>query len=682
MNLLTDFLGIGDAIGQAFRTFFGLIAATIYSLIEYIYHVFELLARAEIISSDFIQQIYSKVGTILSLFMLFKLSFSLIQSLIDPNKLTDEKSGYGKIIFRSVIAIVLLGTTPAIFREAYNIQNLVVGSDESTNVLYKLVVGGTTNGSLSTIGRDLSSTLYFQFFTDNEEPKFEEGMTDTIYENDKEYDDRFKNNDFATLKEAVKNSNMSFYDTVDYLAIKDTTSNEYVIEVSWLALIASGIFVLYMIAIYCIQVAIRVVQLAYLQLIAPIPILSYISDPDGSFKKWYNQCFKTYLDLFIRLTVIYFSMSIISSILNELNNTPGILYESTGLGGESWITQALVVILIIIGLLLFAKKVPELLKDLFPGFGDGMFSFGLSAKKNLFEPLKSVGESLSHTPIGWGAKGLGFAWKKTGGKVVDNVKRNHGYRVENRKNRAEYKIQENEAKRAYDRYGTAFDAGDYLGAFSGNKEYADSYEQLKVAKSNVEKASKYGADSPEYLKALADEKKAQTRHDNNRKKYGDLARREDNLKLYNTMHPKKKIQPFQSNTPSQQRPISPVQNNNQNNSQSTTLSSNNQPYTSTYEGTPTGAPTAENSIFAEMSDNEWNEHVANDERNHGMAESVDPNKYFDDWSQAYADEYVEGTMTDERDAEYMNQKQEMETAYKSMGWKQDSDGKWSKPSGE
>lgn len=414
MNLLTDFLGIGDAIGQAFRTFFGLIAATIYSLIEYIYHVFELLARAEIISSDFIQQIYSKVGTILSLFMLFKLSFSLIQSLIDPNKLTDEKSGYGKIIFRSVIAIVLLGTTPAIFREAYNIQNLVVGSDESTNVLYKLVVGGTTNGSLSTIGRDLSSTLYFQFFTDNEEPKFEEGMTDTIYENDKEYDDRFKNNDFATLKEAVKNSNMSFYDTVDYLAIKDTTSNEYVIEVSWLALIASGIFVLYMIAIYCIQVAIRVAQLAYLQLVAPIPILSYISDPDGSFKKWYNQCFKTYLDLFIRLTVIYFSMSIISSILNELNNTPGILYESTGLGGESWITQALVVILIIIGLLLFAKKVPELLKDLFPGFGDGMFSFGLKPPKELkniggFAAGAVAGGSVGL--IGGGVKGLvgGFA---------------------------------------------------------------------------------------------------------------------------------------------------------------------------------------------------------------------------------------------------------------------------------
>ena len=413
INILLDLLGIGDAVVQTLRTAFGSIAATIYALIEYIYHVFELLARAEIVSSDFINGIYTKVGTILSIFMIFKLSFSLIQSLIDPDKLSDKKNGYGQIIFRCIIAVVLLGITPAIFREAYNVQNLIVGTDKSTNVLYKLISGSSTNGNLSTIGRELSGTLYLSFFTDDEDPKLENGMNDEIFSTSADFSDRFQEDNYTNLHDNLLEGNISFLETVDYLTAKGKNSNSYIIEVSWIPLLGIGIFVLYMIGVYCIQVGIRVAQLAYLQLIAPIPILSYISDPDGTFKKWYNQCIKTYLDLFLRLAIIYFVMTLIGNVLNELTDTPDVLYDSTGLAGEpSSLTRALVVALVIVGLLLFAKKVPELLKELFPGFGSGTFDFGLSPKK--------VMEQFKGTPIALGGKAVGWLGKQTalGGKKL------------------------------------------------------------------------------------------------------------------------------------------------------------------------------------------------------------------------------------------------------------------------
>lgn len=538
---------IGETITTAFRSFFGYIAAIIYSLTKDLYHVFELVARAEIINSDFVKIIYKNVGMILSIFMLFKLVFSLIQSLIDPNKLGDKKDGYGQIILRCVISIVLLGITPTIFREAYTIQNFVIGANNNENILYKLIAGNSTNGDTNTIGRTLTATMYFDFFTDNEDPKYDGGMVDDIYDVPEEYYDRFMKNNYETLKENVTNGNMTFFDTVDYLSIKDGT--DYVIEVNWIPLLLVGGFILWTIAMYTIQIGVRVVQLAYLQLIAPIPILSYISDPDGTFKRWIKQCTTTYLDLFLRLMIIYFVMTLIGDILKEIPDVPGILYTSTGLANEPTITQALVIGIIIIGLLLFAKKVPELLKDLFPNLGGGSFSFGLNPKKNVIEPLSSVVSPITK-PVGWlGKKG----WKYTGAKAVNYGKNKYETWKDDRAGYKEGYKKDKESEKVWTEYGNDFNVDPsatpeeklaaYKKAFHSDRdktgEYAASYTELEKA-SNALKNYKGDTNSADYRKLLADKEKAQKNHDVNREKYKELARREDQLKRYANRHPEVK----------------------------------------------------------------------------------------------------------------------------------------------
>ena len=127
------FSDIGKIIQQAIRTFFGTIAATIYSIISYLYDVFILIAKAEILNSNIVQKIYRSVGLILGMFMIFKLTFSLIQALIDPDKLTDKKNGFTSIIMRCIISIVLLGITPSLFKEAFKLQNLLVGANNSND---------------------------------------------------------------------------------------------------------------------------------------------------------------------------------------------------------------------------------------------------------------------------------------------------------------------------------------------------------------------------------------------------------------------------------------------------------------------------------------------------------------------------------------------------------------------
>ena len=477
---------VSDAIRQALRTLMGRLAALIYTMIEYLYNVFIYISRAEILDNEFIQSIYQKVGMILGIFMIFKLVFSLIQSLIDPDKFADKKSGYAAIIQRSVIAIVLLGITPSLFREAFKLQNLIVGGKNSDNVIYKLIAGKSPIG-LDDMGRELSSDLYFSFYTDEEYPYYDQGINDTIPDsndelNDNEYKDRFVTENYDHIVEQVKNKEMSFDDTVDYLSLK--YFNKYRIEFNEILSIGLGIIVAWMLITYCIQAGARVIQLAYLQLIAPVPILSYISDPDGAFKKWIKQCTTTFLDLFIRLAIIYFVMTLIGNILIQFSKTEGIIFSSTGLPTDDWFLVVLVKLFIILGLMLFAKKVPELLKDLFPNMGGGVASlgFGINPKKTFNDikdsPLTKVGLK-AVSPAGRLAK------KTIGG--IDSARAGYGFKQGWKNNRGSFGTWLNKQRETYTPYSYEQSKNRTEGMKKVNEIDANWNDGVKVAEKLMKK---------------------------------------------------------------------------------------------------------------------------------------------------------------------------------------------------
>lgn len=375
-GLLSD---VGDAILHGFRMIFARMAALIYDGIVWAYDLFTYISRAEILDNDFVNEIYRKVGLILGLFMMFKLIFTLIQSLIDPTKFSDKKNGFGQIIMRSIVAIVLLGITPTIFKEAFKIQNLIVGNNNSDNVIYKLIIGKRPNNNATSFGKVLASEVFFSFYTDNEEPHLDFLPFDV-----ESADADITIDNITSIKESIE-TGRSFQYAIDFVGGR--RNKKYVIEFDEIFCIGTGVVVFWMTLMYCIQTSIRVFQLAYLQLIAPIPILSYISDSEGTFKKWIKQCTSTFLDLFIRLAIIYFCVSLISEIVNQLDpsNVNSILIASLNLPEGSEGMLGIIKVFLIIGLLLFAKKVPELLKDLFPNIGGGAasLSMGLKAPKEV-----------------------------------------------------------------------------------------------------------------------------------------------------------------------------------------------------------------------------------------------------------------------------------------------------------
>lgn len=426
MNIL-DFLGIGRAIEHGFRTLMFILCDGVYRLIYLTFYIFEKLGSARIIEDT--QGIVNRISLIIGLFMVFRVTFAFVQYIVDPDAMLDKKKGAANIIKKIIISIVLLGSTSTLFNLAFKAQDLIIDNQIIGKIIFN---SSSSNGydsdslystpeNSSTFGGRLSAEVFSAFYRLNPEasPK------DSDQEDCKTWltnDDG--NSGYSKLKEKIaqnKGALSRYKNSPAAICLNEQdSSDEYIVDFDaggFLAL-AFGIAVLYTIFIFTIQVGVRVIQLAYLQIIAPIPIIMYITPKgDEQLKKWGQQCSTTFLDFFMRCTIIYFAILVIQNIWET-----GFIGKLLSAGTESsngWETMYVGVIMII-AVLTFAKKVPNLIKEIFPSLGGAAgFDYGLSFKKQVVEPLKAGYNS----PLGWGLK-LGKAGAVAAIGAIDRKKYN------------------------------------------------------------------------------------------------------------------------------------------------------------------------------------------------------------------------------------------------------------------
>lgn len=426
MNRL-DFLGIGRAIEHGFRTLMFILCDGVYRLIYLTFYIFEKLGSARIIEDT--QGIVNRISLIIGLFMVFRVTFAFVQYIVDPDAMLDKKKGAANIIKKIIISIVLLGSTSTLFNLAFKAQDLIIDNQIIGKIIFN---SSSSNGydsdslystpeNSSTFGGRLSAEVFSAFYRLNPEasPK------DSNQEDCKTWltnDDG--NSGYSKLKEKIaqnKGALSGYKNSPAAICLNEQdSSDEYIVDFDaggFLAL-AFGIAVLYTIFIFIIQVGVRVIQLAYLQIIAPIPIIMYITPKgDEQLKKWGQQCSTTFLDFFMRCTIIYFAILVIQNIWET-----GFIGKLLSAGTESsngWETMYVGVIMII-AVLTFAKKVPNLIKEIFPSLGGAAgFDYGLSFKKQVVEPLKAGYNS----PLGWGLK-LGKAGAVAAIGAIDRKKYN------------------------------------------------------------------------------------------------------------------------------------------------------------------------------------------------------------------------------------------------------------------
>lgn len=426
MNIL-DFLGIGRAIEHGFRTLMFILCDGVYRLIYLTFYIFEKLGSARIIEDT--QGIVNRISLIIGLFMVFRVTFAFVQYIVDPDAMLDKKKGAANIIKKIIISIVLLGSTSTLFNLAFKAQDLIIDNQIIGKIIFN---SSSSNGydsdslystpeNSSTFGGRLSAEVFSAFYRLNPEASPKDSNREdckTWLTNDD------GNSGYSKLKEKIAQNKGALFGYKNSPAAiclnEQDSSDEYIVDFDaggFLAL-AFGIAVLYTIFIFTIQVGVRVIQLAYLQIIAPIPIIMYITPKgDEQLKKWGQQCSTTFLDFFMRCTIIYFAILVIQNIWET-----GFIGKLLSAGTESsngWETMYVGVIMII-AVLTFAKKVPNLIKEIFPSLGGAAgFDYGLSFKKQVVEPLKAGYNS----PLGWGLK-LGKAGAVAAIGAIDRKKYN------------------------------------------------------------------------------------------------------------------------------------------------------------------------------------------------------------------------------------------------------------------
>ena len=420
------------------RQIFVWIDSAIYWLISSVYGLIEDLARIQIFRESTLNNFYNKIYLLLSIFMLFKVSFSIVSYILDPAKTVDKNSGFGKIITNVVIMFVMILSAPIAFKYLTKLQNAILDDDIILNFVFGDVGSTNVNNEIQLAdsercqewskihdgmrkynpaspgmsiannnGDYLAVTIYRVFFT----------LADTKVETGKGLDDHKNGGKTLDVKKGKyvfdfmcndNNTHISVSDMASFVnayvdEINEAGSNGYyLIEYKFFVATAVGVFALLMLINIAFETSVRAIKLGFYQLIAPIPIISYIdpnSSKNGVFSKYIKALGKTWISLFIRLFSLYFAIFVIKEFNTNFVQDLGELHSS----------KFFITLFVIIGALMFAKQLPQLIEELFPGMKMGKMQ--LNPFKNIAENAVG-GKLVTGAAVGaaaMGARGLSLA---------------------------------------------------------------------------------------------------------------------------------------------------------------------------------------------------------------------------------------------------------------------------------
>lgn len=379
----------------------------VYYILQYIYTIFFYVAQFNFVDGEMVFKFFGRVQLIIGVFMMFQLAMTIIKGIINPDSFLDSKTGAKNLIMRIIVSLTLLTMLVPInianprneYERRINNHGILFGTLYSLqyrllndNTIGRLVFGNENTDYTSSdsdyggsASQRFASMVLKSFYMLNRD---EDG--NFVCTGDTEIEEAYDDDDasiFAILAmaddtcdssgtlngiltyiegawmvgQAVTNpATIPIHATSFFITHNITSEESYVLTVIPIVSTVAGIVLCVLIFMMTFDVAVRAMKLAALQLMAPIPIISYM-DPkggkDGAFNSWVKLLTSTYLDLFIRLAVIYFSLNVVSMLTNKLPE----LIEATVINP---LLMRDIVIIIIIAIFIFAKQAPKFFKQM------------------------------------------------------------------------------------------------------------------------------------------------------------------------------------------------------------------------------------------------------------------------------------------------------------------------------
>lgn len=365
-------MDIFEIIQEALLWICLMIDSAVYSFIGYVYQIILVLARINVFDdTSVIDGLVNRVYIIIGVVMLFLLAYSLLKGLINPDEALKGKNSPPKIIFNIIISIVLIAFVPTIFNIATGFQNAILEQGTLTGIIIGSDGSSDSAQSIEDGGFNIAAGVFQAFFHPKVET--EEGVRYCQY-----FVNSNPGNDDITTTEVNDTdcTEFTFSNGLTYSefwqAMKSANSFELLpsintdiignIDYTWIISTIAGAFVVFVLISYCIEIAIRALKLAAFQLIAPIPILARIIPGEQGnkvFSNWIKACLSTYLEVFIRLGILFFIIVMISALQRNIGGIFATFETESGSLGIAFLAWAF----LIIGLIFFVKDFPNILKE-------------------------------------------------------------------------------------------------------------------------------------------------------------------------------------------------------------------------------------------------------------------------------------------------------------------------------
>lgn len=392
-----------DWIMPTIRVIFAAIDSAVVWFIKYVYQLFISIADVNLFQSDILDALEERVYAILGIFMLFKTAISFIHFVLNPDEFMDKSKGAKKIFLSIFLVLIAIVSVRPIIDLAMNFQVEMI----KNNTVGKFILG-SANSDDAFIQEDAGQVMAYYLISAFIQPNPDILPSCVGYQsmatlssacieeaNAKSAATEGGGTAGRILSLAVANKDASFL-LNKYLLLTRDVQNDFLFDYILIIPTICGALLIWVILLFCIDIAIRSVKMAFLVLIAPIPIISILDpSPKGmdKFKKWVGKFVMTYADLFLRQALLAFAIFVVGLVVSNFTLT------SFSTGGTfstgSAVLDSLVKVAIILGALIFAYRIPKELEE----FGIKMGNFTLN-------PVKKIGESpIAAAAIG-GAAGL------------------------------------------------------------------------------------------------------------------------------------------------------------------------------------------------------------------------------------------------------------------------------------
>ena len=398
-----------DMIRNMFLALMLLLDEVVYEINVLLFETFYTVAQAHFPESVF-ESFFTRIYVLLGIFILFKVAFSLVQMLANPDMLADKERGAGKLATRVVMVLGLIIMVPTIFSLAYKLQNAVIND----NLIGRLILGDTAmspSDDFGEQGKVIAGTVFTSMISMsnyNPENRGTDHTADVCYDALSQYE-------FSRIRYAFDTDTGK---RIDCFTEKNSSGNYYY-NYRWIVTTLVCGMVSWLVAGYCIDMGVRLFKMIFLELLAPICISTYIgSGKDNSFQKWIKLTISTYLGMFLKLVTIFFMVFAASTLIAQKDSPT---MQLNGLG----------YVAVILGLLVFAKNAPKLFSDLFGVQPDAEGGFkglaktaligsaamatsgGLAGISNIARGIGNTYNAVKgagglKTGAGWGQLGKGF----------------------------------------------------------------------------------------------------------------------------------------------------------------------------------------------------------------------------------------------------------------------------------